>query len=53
MLDLAFGWLLSHPAVASVIAGASNPEQIEGNVRAGAWQPSADVLAQVDTIAPR
>ena len=53
VLDLAFGWLLSHPAVASVIAGASNPEQIQGNVRAGAWQPSAEVLARVDAIAPR
>ena len=53
VLDLAFGWLLSHPAVASVIAGASNPEQIAANVAAGAWRPSADVLAHVDTIAPR
>ena len=53
MLDLAFGWLLSRPAVASVIAGATSPEQIQGNVRAGAWRPSADVLARVDTIAPR
>ncbi len=53
VLDLAFGWLLSRPAVASVIAGASNPEQIQGNVRAGAWQPSAEVLAHVDAIAPR
>jgi aryl-alcohol dehydrogenase-like predicted oxidoreductase len=52
VLDLAFGWLLSHSAVASVIAGASNPEQIQGNVRAGAWQPTADVLARVDVIAP-
>jgi aryl-alcohol dehydrogenase-like predicted oxidoreductase len=53
VLDLAFGWLLSRPAVASVIAGASNPEQIRGNVAAGAWRPSTDVLAAVDTIAPR
>ena len=53
VLDLAFGWLLSRPAVASVIAGATSPEQIQGNVRAGAWRPSADVLARVDTIAPR
>ena len=35
VLDLAFAWLLSRPAVASVIAGASNAEQIQGNVRAG------------------
>jgi aryl-alcohol dehydrogenase-like predicted oxidoreductase len=53
VLDLAFGWLLSRPAVASVIAGATKPEQIEGNVAAGAWRPSAEVLAAVDVIAPR
>ncbi|HEY5121927.1 MAG TPA: aldo/keto reductase, partial [Acidimicrobiales bacterium] len=33
-LDFAFSWLLSHPAVASVIAGASNAEQIRANARA-------------------
>jgi aryl-alcohol dehydrogenase-like predicted oxidoreductase len=53
VLDLAFGWLLAHPAVASVIAGASTPEQIAANVAAGAWRPGADVLAGVDTVAPR
>ena len=35
MLELAFGWLLARPVTASVIAGASTPEQIEQNVRAG------------------
>ena len=53
VLDLAFGWLLSRPAVASVIAGATKPEQVNGNVAAGTWRPSAEVLAAVDTIAPR
>jgi aryl-alcohol dehydrogenase-like predicted oxidoreductase len=53
VLDLAFGWLLARPAVASVIAGATKPEQVVGNVAAGAWRPGADVLAAVDTIAPR
>jgi aryl-alcohol dehydrogenase-like predicted oxidoreductase len=53
VLELAFGWLLSRPAVASVIAGATRPEQIEANVAAGAWVPPAEVLAAVDTIAPR
>ena len=53
VLDLAFGWLLARPAVASVIAGATKPEQITANVAAGAWRPGADVLAAVDTIAPR
>src|ERR1700722_15372936 len=53
VLDLAFGWLLSRPAVASVIAGATKPEQVTANVAAGSWRPGADVLAAVDTIAPR
>jgi aryl-alcohol dehydrogenase-like predicted oxidoreductase len=53
VLDLAFGWLLSRPAVASVIAGATRPEQITANVAGGTWRPDADVLAAVDTIAPR
>jgi aryl-alcohol dehydrogenase-like predicted oxidoreductase len=53
VLDLAFGWLLTRPAVASVIAGATRPEQVTANVAAGTWRPDAEVLAVVDTIAPR
>jgi aryl-alcohol dehydrogenase-like predicted oxidoreductase len=52
VLDLAFGWLLSRPAVASVIAGATRPEQVAANVAAGEWRPSDDVLREVDAIAP-
>ncbi|HWE65849.1 MAG TPA: aldo/keto reductase [Acidimicrobiales bacterium] len=53
VLDLAFGWLLTRPSVASVIAGATKPEQVVANVAAGQWRPGAEVLAQVDVIAPR
>ena len=53
VLDLAFGWLLSHPTVASVIAGASNPLQVSANVAAGEWKPSTSLVARIDTIAPR
>jgi aryl-alcohol dehydrogenase-like predicted oxidoreductase len=53
VLDLAFGWLLSRPAVASVIAGATRPEQIAANVAGGGWRLGDDVLAEVDAIAPR
>jgi aryl-alcohol dehydrogenase-like predicted oxidoreductase len=53
VLDLAFAWLLSHPAVASVIAGASTTAQLTANVAAGRWTPSAEVLAEVDVVAPR
>jgi aryl-alcohol dehydrogenase-like predicted oxidoreductase len=52
VLDLAFAWLLSRPAVASVIAGATRPEQIEANVAAGGWRVGDDVLAEVDAVAP-
>jgi aryl-alcohol dehydrogenase-like predicted oxidoreductase len=50
MLELAFGWLLRDPVVASVIAGATSPEQIEQNVRAADWTPSAEDLAELDRI---
>lgn len=50
VLELAFGWLLAQPVTASVIAGASTPEQIEQNVRAGQAKLSADVLAALDAI---
>ncbi|HEX3796572.1 MAG TPA: aldo/keto reductase [Acidimicrobiales bacterium] len=50
VLDLAFAWLLAHPEVASVIAGATKPEQITANVAAGAWTLSPDLLAQIDAV---
>ena len=34
---LAFGWLAAQPAVASVIAGATKPEQVEQNVAGAGW----------------
>ena len=37
MLELAFSWLLAQRPVASVIAGATKPEQLEQNVKAGGW----------------
>jgi aryl-alcohol dehydrogenase-like predicted oxidoreductase len=50
MLELAFSWLLSDGAVASVIAGATSPEQVEQNIRAANWTLSADELAEIDRI---
>jgi aryl-alcohol dehydrogenase-like predicted oxidoreductase len=44
ILELAIGGLAAQPAVASVIAGVTRPEQVEANVRAAAWQPSAETL---------
>jgi aryl-alcohol dehydrogenase-like predicted oxidoreductase len=44
LLSVAIGGLAAMPAVASVIAGATRPEQVRANVEAGAWEPSADDL---------
>jgi aryl-alcohol dehydrogenase-like predicted oxidoreductase len=50
MLELAFGWLLAKPVVASVIAGATKPEQIEANVKATGWKLSSEDLAEIDRL---
>lgn len=50
ILDVAIGGLAAQPAVTSVIAGATSPEQVRANAAAGAWRPSAEdltALAQV------
>lgn len=52
MLDVAIGGLAAQPAVASVIAGATRPEQVARNAEAGAWEPSAADLAVLDQIVP-
>jgi len=48
LLELAFSWLAQQPAVASVIAGATRPEQIEANVQAVGWKLDEQELAEVD-----
>ena len=50
LLELAIGWLLSLGPVASVITGASRPEQIEANVAASTWRLSAAELAAVSAL---
>ncbi len=50
ILELAFSWLLARPPVASVIAGATRPEQIVANVAAGSWRLTPDELAAIDAI---
>lgn len=50
LLELAFSWLLARPPVASVIAGATKPEQIAANVKAGDWSLSEADLAEIDGI---
>jgi aryl-alcohol dehydrogenase-like predicted oxidoreductase len=52
-LELAFGWLAANPRTASVIAGATSPEQIKANAAAVGWRLSADELAEADQITAR
>ena len=53
ILELAFAWLLSHKPVASVIAGASKPEQVRANAKSASWQLSSDDLREIDAIMHR
>jgi len=63
ILQVAMGGLAAQPAVSSVIAGATKPEQIAANLEASAWEPTAedlDALAEIGkpaktytTFAPR
>jgi aryl-alcohol dehydrogenase-like predicted oxidoreductase len=50
VLELALSWLASRPAVASIIAGATSPEQVRANVRAADWKLSDADLVEVDRI---
>ncbi|MFG2335023.1 aldo/keto reductase [Streptomyces yangpuensis] len=52
VLELAIGWLSARPGCASVIAGATSPEQIRANAAAGERPLDADLLAEIDAIAP-
>jgi aryl-alcohol dehydrogenase-like predicted oxidoreductase len=47
LLELAFGWLLGFPAVASVISGASKPGQAASNAAAATWRMTRQ---QVDEV---
>jgi len=53
LLDLAFGWLLARPVVSSVIAGATKPEQVRANVRAGTWKLDPVDGTEVDGLVAR
>jgi aryl-alcohol dehydrogenase-like predicted oxidoreductase len=50
LLELAFSWLIAHPELSSVIAGATRPDQVEQNVKAASWKLSADDMKEVDRI---
>ena len=51
-IDVAFSWLAAQPSVASVIAGATRPEQVRQNAEAANWVPTAEDLSALDDIFP-
>jgi aryl-alcohol dehydrogenase-like predicted oxidoreductase len=50
LLELAVSWLIRRRAVASVIAGATRPEQVAANVAAAGWRLAAEDLAEIDRL---
>jgi aryl-alcohol dehydrogenase-like predicted oxidoreductase len=50
LLQVAIGGLLAQPAIASVIAGATKPEQVRANVEAAEWEPTAQDLAELNSL---
>jgi aryl-alcohol dehydrogenase-like predicted oxidoreductase len=53
LLDVAIAGLAARPAVTSVIAGATTPEQVRQNAAAGTWELTAADTAALDEILSR
>jgi aryl-alcohol dehydrogenase-like predicted oxidoreductase len=51
-VDVSIGWLAAQPTIASVIAGATKPEQVRRNAEAGRWRPSDEDRELLDAIFP-
>ena len=52
VLEVAIGALAAQDGCASVIAGATTPEQVKANAAASDWVPAADDLADLDRVLP-
>ncbi|MDX6245811.1 MAG: hypothetical protein QOE76_3534 [Frankiales bacterium] len=52
LLEIAIAGLLAQPTVASVIAGATKPEQVRANAAAAEWIPTSEELAEINRLAP-
>ena len=50
LLELAFGWLLGHGAVSSVIAGATKIEQVKDNAGAAGWKLTPEEVTEVTAL---
>jgi aryl-alcohol dehydrogenase-like predicted oxidoreductase len=48
--ELAIAWLVSHPWLSTVIAGATSPEQLDQSVAGADWKLTAEEVAQVEQI---
>lgn len=53
LLELAFSWLASQDECASVIAGATSPDQVRANAAAAGWKLSVDEMDEVARITGR
>jgi aryl-alcohol dehydrogenase-like predicted oxidoreductase len=51
LLELAMSWLAAQPSVASVIAGATTPEQVHANAKSVSWKLSPAELAEIERAA--
>jgi aryl-alcohol dehydrogenase-like predicted oxidoreductase len=51
LLELAFAWLLGHPTVSSVIAGATRPDQVKANAATADWRLTPDEVEEVGKLA--
>lgn len=52
VLELAFSWLTASPTVASVVAGATSPEQAKANAAATGWTLSDTEVDEVEEMPP-
>jgi aryl-alcohol dehydrogenase-like predicted oxidoreductase len=52
LLDVGIAGLAAQPMVASVIAGATKPEQVRANAATLRWEPTAADLEELDSIFP-
>jgi aryl-alcohol dehydrogenase-like predicted oxidoreductase len=50
LLELAFSWLAARPCVSSIIAGATQPEQVQANVHAVNWALTKQDLQEIDQL---
>ena len=53
LLEVAVAGLAAQPAVGSVIAGATRPDQVRANAAAAEWEPTPEDLAELAKLAPR